>query len=143
VATACAYLDSNSYWTSFDHVDTYYFLISNRITNTSYRDEYGNRNRIRVMADSTPAYDLYQKESRHKNRIASYTKLTSNNIGSPSKISNGGCCSDQHQYSYNKGYFLTDVNVYKSNGVTAFGFPTGVDTYSSSVYQTIVAPWVP
>jgi hypothetical protein len=142
VATACAYLDSNSYWTSFDHVDTYYFLISNKHTRVRYRTPEGD-NVYRVMADSTPAYNLYQKESRHKNPVASYTLLTYDGIGSPSKITNGGCCSSKHQYPFKKGYFFTDVNVYKSNGVTAFGFPNGVDSYNTDVYQEIVAPWVP
>ncbi len=140
--TACAYLDSNGYWTSYNDLSTYYFVVSNRCSPINYRVN-NERTQYFIIADSTPAYKLYQKPSRYYGR-SSWSELTSDSVGSPPKISNGGEVSSPHQYGYYRGYWLTDVVVYKKNGVTAYGFPdNNTFTYGASFYQTIVAPFVP
>lgn len=137
--TACAYLDSNGYWTSYNDLTTYYFVVSNRCSPIKYRAE-GTRTPYFIIADSTPAYKLYQKPSRYYDK-SGWNELTSDSVGSPAKFTNQ---TPPHQYGYNRGYWLTDVVVYKKNGVTAYGFPDGnTFTYGASFYQTIVAPYVP
>jgi hypothetical protein len=140
--TACAYLDSNGYWTSYNDLITYYFVVSNRCSPINYRVE-GTRTRNFIIADSSPAYILYQKPNRNYGR-KNWNELTRDNVGSPEKISNGGATSSPHQYGYQRGYWLTDVVVYKKNGVIAFGFPDNKTfTYGTSIYQEIVGPWIP
>lgn len=143
--TACAYLDSNGYWTSYNDLSIYYFVVSNRCSTIKYRvgGAGGDRTKVYIIADSTPAYRLYQKPSRDYGK-GNWSYLSEDNIGSPPKISNGGEASSPHQYGYHRGYWLTDVVVYKKNGVTAYGFPDNKTiTYGASFYQTIIAPFVP
>ena len=140
--TACAYLDSNNYWTSYNDLSIYYFVVSNRCSPKHYRDINGDRTKSYIIANTTPAYKLYQKTNR--NRTKTWTELATDDVGSPPKISSGGDNSSPHQYGYYRGYWFTDVTVFKKNGITAYGFPYGnTFTYGASFYQTIVAPWVP
>ncbi len=140
--TACAYLDSNNYWTSYTNLSIYYFAVSNRCSTKHYREN-GDRTKSYIIADTTPAYKLYQKTNRNRSK-STWTELAINDVGSPPKISGGGDASSPHQYGYLRGYWITDVVVYKKGGITAYGFPDGnTFTYGTSFYQTIVAPWVP
>lgn len=140
--SACAYLDSNGYWTSYNNLSIYYFVVNNRNSRIHYRED-GTRTNIYIIPNSTPAYDLYQKPNRNYGN-SNWIYLTSDNVGSPAKISNGGNDSSPHQYLYQQGYWLTDVVVYKKDGVTAFGFPDNKTfTYGTSIYQEIVGPYVP
>ena len=143
--SACAYLESNNYWTSYNDLSKYYFVVNNRCSPGNYRvgGAGGSRTNFYVIADSTPAYVLFQKPSRIRNK-SGWNELSRDDVGSPPKISSGGGDSSPHQYGYYRGYWLTDVTVFKKNGITAYGFPYGnAFTYGASFYQTIVAPWVP
>lgn len=141
-ASACAYLDSNGYWTSYNNLSIYYFVVSNRTSPIHYRVD-GERTKDYIIPNSTPAYRLYQKPNRNYGK-SNWNELYVDSVGSPAKISNGGDTSSPHQYLYQRGYWLTDVVVYKKNGVTAFGFPDNkTSTYGTSIYQEIVGPFVP
>jgi len=143
-ASACAYLDSNGYWTSYNNLSIYYFVVNNRNSRIHYREDEETRTNIYIIPNSTPAYDLYQKPNRNYGYGVNWTYLTSDNVGSPAKISNGGGASSPHQYLYQQGYWLTDVVVYKKDGVTAFGFPDNkTSTYGTEIYEEIVGPYVP
>jgi len=143
-ASACAYLDSNGYWTSYNNLSIYYFVVNNRNSRIHYREDEETRTNIYIIPNSTPAYDLYQKPNRNYGYLVNWTYLTSDNVGSPAKISNGGVASSPHQYLYQQGYWLTDVVVYKKDGVTAFGFPDNkTSTYGTEIYEEIVGPYVP
>ena len=140
--TACAYLDSNGYWTSYNNLSIYYFVVANRTSRIHYRVD-RERTKVYIIPNSTPSYDLYQKPNRNYGD-SNWIYLTSDNLGSPAKISNGGDNSSPHQYGYNQEYWFTDVVVYKKNGVTTFGFPDNKTfTYGTSIYQEIVGPYVP
>jgi hypothetical protein len=91
------------------------------------------------MADTIPSYKLFQKINAQRSTFSSYTYLYNGAPGSPAKLTWTGV-----QYTYNGGKWLTDVNVYKSGAIIAYGFPNGgTSTYGTTVYENIVAPWVP
>jgi hypothetical protein len=138
--TACAYLASNNYWTSFNNVDIYYFVVSNRSSYSKrYIWPYGPSDNQYIMADTIPSYKLFQKINAQRSTFGTYTYLYNGAPGSPAKLTWTGV-----QYTYNGGKWLTDVNVYKSGVTVAYGFPNGgTSTYGTTVYQNIVAPWVP
>jgi hypothetical protein len=138
--TACAYLASNNYWTSFNNVDIYYFVVSNRSSYSKrYIWPYGPSDNQYIMADTIPSYKLFQKINAQRSTFGTYTYLYNGAPGSPAKLT-----WKSVQYTYNGGKWLTDVNVYKSGVTVAYGFPNGgTSTYGTTVYQNIVAPWVP
>lgn len=137
--SACAWLVSNGYWTSFNNLSISYFLVSNRASYVRWTPFGGDTEQITyVVANSTPAYTLYQKPNPYYNMVGTYSEVAYNQVGSPAKLT-----WTNVQYVYSGGYFFTDVNVYKSGEIVAYGFPNGGTlTYPKSVYQNIVSPWI-
>lgn len=137
--SACAYLASNNYWTSFNNVEIYYFVVSNRSSHVKWIPPGGGDKIITyVMANTIPSYILYQKPNAYYSNVGDYTEIYNGFPGSPAKLT-----WTSVQYVYSGGKWLTDVNVYKSGAIIAYGFPNGgTSTYSTTIYQNIVSPWV-
>ena len=137
--SACAYLVTNGYWTSFNNLSVSYFLVSNRASYVRWT-EYGEETEqiTYVEADSIPSYKLYQKPNPFYNNVGTYQEINYNQVGSPAKLTWRNV-----QYVYSGGLFFTDVNVYKSGSIIAYGFPNGGDaTYDVGVYIDIIQPFV-
>ncbi len=140
--SACAYLASNNYWTSFDNVTVLYFVVSNR---TSVAKYWNNNLAGYYRPDTTPSYILYSKPRPAFDM--NWTRLTQDYVGSPAKYTYGGAGP---QYTYgaqgpttNNGTWLTDVWVYKSGADVGYAFPFGgTATYGTTAYQNIVLPWI-
>ena len=140
--SACAYLASNNYWTSFDNVTVSYFVVSNR---TSVAKYWNNNFAGYYRPDTTPSYILYSKPSPAFDM--NWTRLTQDYVGSPAKYTYGGAGP---QYTYgaqgpttNNGTWLTDVWVYQSGADVGYAFPFGgTATYGTTAYQNIVSPWI-
>jgi len=118
-------------------VDTYYFVVSNRFSRSKwYTVPY-----TKIIADTTPAYIIYQKPDASFGNVHTYTEVASDPIGSPPKTTVLG-----NQYVYGSGRFLTSVTVRKSKvgGRLSFEFPDGgTTTYGEEFYKTIITPHVP
>jgi hypothetical protein len=117
--------------------DTYYFVVSNRFS----RSLWFSNGYTKVIADTTPAYILYQKPDATIGQVNTYTEVASDPVGSPAKYNVFG-----NQYAYGSGRFLTTVTVHKSrkDGKLNFIFPDGrTSTYGEAFYEGIVTPYVP
>jgi hypothetical protein len=140
--TACAYLASINYWTSFNNLTVKYFVVSNRTSAAHY---WNNNLSGYHRPNTTPSYILYSKPTPAFNE--NWTRLTQDYVGSPAKFTYGG---SGPQYTYgaqgptkNNGFWLTDVWAYKYGSTIAYAFPFGgTDTYGTTVYQNIVSSWV-
>ena len=118
-------------------VDTYYFVVSNRFS----RSKWYSNGYTKVIADSTPAYIIYQKPDASNTSRVNYTEVARDSIGSPAKYNVFG-----NQYAYGSGRFFTSVTVRKSKvgGRLSFEFPDGrTSTYGEEFYKTIITPHVP
>ena len=114
----------------------YYFVVSNRSTYNRYTKQSIKNH---VFADTTPAYNIYQKPDNSNTSVNNYTLIATNNIGSPAKNT-----SINGQYKYSHGSFLTTVNVAKQGATLTFSYPNGnTSTYGQAFYEGIVTPWVP
>lgn len=114
----------------------YYFVVNNRSTHNHF-DDYFETNY--VFADTTPAYNIYQKPDNSNTSVKDYTLIATNNIGSPAKNT-----SINGQYKYSHGSFLTTVNVVKQGATLTFSYPNGnTSTFGQAFYENIVTPWVP
>jgi hypothetical protein len=116
---------------------TYYFVVSNRFSRSTWFDSGYNK----IMADTTPAYIIYQKPDANFANVGTYTTVFEDPIGSPPKNTVLGV-----QYAYGDGRFLTTVNAYRSKkgNKLSFTFPDGrTSTYGEEFYKTIVTPYVP
>ena len=142
--TACAYLDTNSYWTSYNNVNSYYYLISNRSSRSiyAYRDIDNNKIQIKsfVRPNTTPAYTLYLKLGKTFGQTP--VELENNYVGSPAQYTYGGSGA---QYTYGKKHWYTEVWVYTDGGSNiVYKFPYGgTTTYGEQIYKNIVIPWIP
>lgn len=119
-------------------VDPYYFVVSNRFSRSIWTNTYGY---TKIIADTTPAYIIYQKPDATIGQVTSYTTVASDPIGSPPKTTVLG-----NQYVYGSGRFLTTVNAYRSKkgNRLSFTFPDGrTSTYGEAFYKGIVTPYVP
>jgi hypothetical protein len=138
--SACAYLDLNNYWTSYNDLTRHYFVVQNRCSPERFRDVNGDRTRYYVTPDSFPAYNLYEKPYGNKDRNIWNVQLAQNNVGSPAKITNS---FTPHQYTYKRGYWLTDVWVYKKGTTIVYSFPYGgTSTWGELLYKNIVNPYI-
>jgi len=150
--SACAYLASNNYWTSFDNVTVSYFIVSNRTSRSVFR-EYPSGNRVVSFyrPDTTPSYRLFSKPSPFFN--GSWTEIANDFVGSPAKYTTAGgppVFRPSLQYTYGnqgvgskKGFWLTEVWVYQSGADVGYAFPFGgTATYGTTAYQNIVSPWI-
>ena len=118
-------------------VDTYYFVVSNRFS----RSKWDSNGYTKVIADTTPAYIIYQKPDASFGNVVGYTEVASDPVGSPPKNTVFGV-----QYLYGSGRFLTTVTVHKKkkDGTLIFEFPDGgTSTYGEAFYKEIVTPYVP
>ena len=114
----------------------YYFVVRNRSTKNVYPN-FAIKNY--VFADTTPAYNIYQKPDNSNTSVNNYTLVETNNIGSPAKNT-----SINGQYKYLHGSFLTTVNVAKQGATLTFSYPDGnTSTFGEAFYEGIVTPWVP
>ena len=114
----------------------YYFVVSNRSTYNRYRNLHIKNY---VFADTTPAYNIYQKPDNSKGAINNYTLVETNNIGVSAQNT-----SINGQYKYSHGSFLTTVNVVKQGATLTFSYPDGnTSTFGQAFYENIVTPWVP
>jgi len=117
--------------------DTFYFVVSNRFTRSYWIDRGYNK----IMADTTPAYRIYQKPDANFTGVGTYTQIAIDPVGSPLKNTVLG-----NQYLYGNGRFFTSVTVRKNNatGELNFEFPDGgTTTYGEAFYKTIITPYVP
>jgi hypothetical protein len=142
-SSACAYLASHNYWTSFNNVSVQYFVIANRTSAAHYWPQQLSGY---YRPNTTPSYVVYSKPSALHNR-ALWTELGHNYVGSPAKYTYGGAGP---QYTYGgqgvgkkHGLWLTDVWVYSNGTSWVFAFPNGgTATYGTGAYISIVNPFI-
>jgi hypothetical protein len=118
-------------------VDPYYFVVSNRFS----RSLWFSSGYTKVIADTTPAYILYQKPDASNTSRINYTEVVRDSVGSPAKYN-----VFSNQYAYGSGRFFTTVNAYRSKKGNRlnFTFPDGrTSSYGEDFYKSIVTPYVP
>jgi hypothetical protein len=139
-SAAVTYLSANNYWTSYNSITAAYFVVSNRWSKIR---GFNHSNMGKVIANVTPAYKLYQKTKSKHTSFNNYTLLEFNQYGSPPKLTNFPS-KPNVQYKYGHHAWLTDVNVVKYGSTYYYQYPYGgTASYGTTVYQNIVAPWIP